>query len=75
MKDFSQWLSESANRAGMPRKKERVLTPEAQADRDDFERDDYGCSCHISRPCGYCTHPVNPLNQEDDDCWMEVESE
>lgn len=74
MKDFSQWLSESANRDGTLRKKERVLTPEAQADRDDFDAEDGCCSCHISPPCGYCTHPGNPLNQEDDSCWMEVES-
>lgn len=47
------------------------LTEEAQADRDDFDRDmaDYGCTCFISPPCGYCTHPGNPLNQEEDDCW------
>lgn len=21
-----------------------------------------GCSCHISAPCGWCTHPGNPRN-------------
>ena len=49
------------------------LTPEAQADRDTFELD-YGtgnCSCHISAPCGSCTHVGNPLNQENDpDAWL-----
>ena len=49
------------------------LTPDAQADRDTFELD-YGsgnCSCHISAPCGSCTHVGNPLNQENDpDAWI-----
>jgi hypothetical protein len=52
---------------------ERELKPWAQAERDDFY-DAYGyrgnCSCHISPPCGSCTHPGNPHNQEnDDDAW------
>ena len=36
---------------------ERVLTPEAQAERDDFDAEvaDRGCTCFISPPCGYCT--------------------
>lgn len=55
-------------RAGM------ILTPEAQAERDDFEAIygiDGGCYCFISPPCGYCTHPGNPSNQEEgDDCWI-----
>lgn len=48
------------------------LTQEAEADRLDFVRDysDGNCSCHISPPCGSCTHPGNPRNQdEDDNCW------
>lgn len=52
----------------------RVLTDEAQADRDEFDADygDGGCSCHISPPCSYCTHPGNPLNQDEcDECWRE----
>lgn len=49
----------------------RELTPEAQDERDDYERYYGGCSCHISPPCGACTHPGNPLNQEDDSCWLE----
>lgn len=52
----------------------RTLTPEAQADRDDFERyarEHGGCSCHISPPCGYCSHPGNPLCQDDESCWIE----
>lgn len=53
----------------------RVLTPEAQAERDDFDRayDGGNCSCHISPPCGSCTHPGNPRNQEEDDtAWTYV---
>ncbi|OHD28241.1 MAG: hypothetical protein A2Y38_25290 [Spirochaetes bacterium GWB1_59_5] len=53
----------------------RCLTPEAREARADFERryaSGGGCSCHISPPCGYCTDPDNPANQdEDDSCWME----
>lgn len=52
---------------------ERVLTPEARADRDDFEREveERGCTCFISPPCGFCTHPGNPRNQEEDEtAWM-----
>jgi hypothetical protein len=52
----------------------RVLTTDAQADRDNFDNE-YGftgnCSCHLSPPCGSCTHPGNPDNQKDDpECWM-----
>jgi hypothetical protein len=53
---------------------ERVLTPEAQAERDQFVAEhghDGNCSCHISPPCGSCMHPGNPRNQdEDESCWM-----
>lgn len=51
-----------------------VLTYEAQCERDDFTTLfglDGNCSCHVSPPCGSCTHPGNPLNQaEDDQAWM-----
>lgn len=53
----------------------RILTEEAQADRDEFDNyaTNYCCSCHINPPCHYCTHPGNPLNQEDDEsCWKQV---
>lgn len=56
---------------------ERVLTEEAQFDRDAFERDyaNRGCTCFISPPCNFCLHPGNPLNQEEvDECWEYVES-
>lgn len=52
----------------------KVLTPEAQAERDVFEAtyERSGCSCHLSPPCNFCVHPGNPDNQaEDDDAWME----
>lgn len=55
-----------------PIKPEPELTDEAQADRDDFESykdESGGCRCHLNPPCGYCTHPGNPLNQEDPSCW------
>lgn len=54
---------------------ERELTPEAEVERAEFEREYAGgnCSCHISPPCGSCTHPGNPANQaEDESCWVEV---
>ncbi len=48
------------------------LTPQAQADRDSFEAGfkDRGCTCFRNPPCGYCTDPGNPRNQEEHDaCW------
>lgn len=51
----------------------RELTPEAQSDRDDFQREhrQSGCTCCISPPCNACIHPGNPANQdEDDSCWI-----
>lgn len=55
-------------------KPERVLTDEAQADRDDFKQNGRGCACHLGcAPCSHCTHPGNPRNQDDDEsCWREV---
>ena len=53
---------------------ERILTPEAQADRDAFIAEygrDGNCSCHISPPCNSCLHPGNPLQQDEvESCWM-----
>lgn len=53
--------------------RERQLTAEAEAERDDFEREhgySGNCSCHIAPPCGSCTHPGNPRNQaEDESAW------
>jgi hypothetical protein len=54
----------------------RELTEEAQIERYEFERDERGCTCFISPPCSSCTHPGNPLNQdEDESCWHMVEYE
>ena len=72
MKDFGRWLADRKPVEAKP--KRRVLTEAAQADRDhfDFDYKDYGCTCFIMPPCGWCTHPGNPHNQdEDDDCWQE----
>ena len=55
---------------------EKILTAEAEADRADFlsAYGDGSCSCHLSAPCGFCVHPGNPANQEEDDeCWIKVE--
>jgi hypothetical protein len=54
----------------------RELTNEAQAERDEFDREYRGgnCSCFISPPCNSCMHPGNPLNQnEDDSAWIEID--
>lgn len=54
----------------------RTLTAAAQEDRDSFESNysDGCCSCHINPPCGYCTDPGNPLNQDEhDECWEETD--
>lgn len=48
----------------------KKLTAAAQDDRDSFEAEDGCCSCHIAPPCGFCIHPGNPENQEEDaECW------
>jgi hypothetical protein len=57
------------------------LTEWAQAERDEFKRDerDYGggCSCCLGgAPCWNCTHPGNPRNQNEcDECWEPEEQE
>lgn len=53
----------------------RELTPEAEAEREQFEHEygDAGCTCFISPPCGWCTHPGNPHNQEEDEtAWCDA---
>ena len=48
----------------------RILTPEAQAERDVFERWYGDCTCFQPPPCCSCLHPGNPRNQEEDpDAW------
>lgn len=73
MRNFESWFNDSTRRE--PKKRVKVLTDEAQAERDEFEREYDGgnCACHLSPPCGSCVHPGNPRNQEDDSCWTEIE--
>ena len=79
MKDLGEWIEEAANTLDCltepnPTLADRVLTPEAQAERDDFQAEygyDGNCSCHISPPCNSCIHPGNPRNQEEDEsAWV-----
>jgi hypothetical protein len=48
------------------------LTNEASEERNLFTAI-YGyasCTCFMGcTPCGWCTHPGNPQNQDDDSCW------
>lgn len=67
MKSFDQWIEGLAKPAV---KMVRVLTDEAQDERDSYEsycEESGGCRCHINPPCGACTHPGNPVNQDEDD--------
>lgn len=52
------------------------LTQTAQILRDEFEfmyGEGGNCSCFRNPPCGSCTHPGNPMNQEeDDDSWVQL---
>lgn len=63
-----------ATASDKPPKKVRLhLTDWAQDAADDFYKryGDGNCSCHISPPCGSCTHHGNPLNlEETDDAWV-----
>jgi len=55
-----------------------VLNELGQALKEEFEADmaDYGCSCHISPPCGYCMHPGNPDNlEETPEAWENIPEE
>jgi len=52
-----------------------VLKEKYQELSDEFEShyEDMGCSCHINPPCGYCTHPGNPICLESEgDVWERV---
>lgn len=54
----------------------RKLKQFAQDDRDHFDAWDGECTCHYGiPPCGWCTHPGNPRNQEDEDCWESINVE
>ena len=52
----------------------KQLTEQAENDRAEFEANYAyrGCTCFQVAPCGYCTHPGNPLNQEEDETAWEV---
>jgi len=53
----------------------RRLTEAAQRDRDAFNEyaRDSGCGCHSHPPCSYCTHPGNPMNQDENEtAWEDV---
>jgi hypothetical protein len=52
----------------------KQLTAEAEDLYFTWQRKFQGsCSCHISPPCGSCTHPGNPLClEEDDDSWEDI---
>lgn len=43
---------------------------------DEFEDKyaDSGCHCFQAPPCGFCTHPGNPFNlEENEDAWEDEE--
>lgn len=53
-------------------RKPRRLTAEAEERIATFEQEygRAGCSCHLSAPCHWCTHPDNPINvHEEDGAW------
>ena len=51
------------------------LTQDAQIERDEFEvlyGEGGNCSCFRCPPCSSCTHPGNPMNQEEDEtAWVQ----
>lgn len=52
---------------------EDLLTEDALDEHLDFESEhsDRGCTCFLSPPCSYCTHPGNPTNlMEDENAWQ-----
>lgn len=74
MKPFDQWVDDLAATAE-PKRLVRRLTADAEHDRAEYESEHRGCHCFMGcAPCGDCTHPGNPRNQEEDpDAWEEVE--
>jgi hypothetical protein len=70
MKSFDAWLNTTTPPVRRP-----ALTPEAQLERDDFiavfDKGD-SCTCwNGCAPCGWCTHPGNPMNQDVPECWVD----
>lgn len=55
-----------------------VLTEDARAEHDEWqmEHHDRGCTCFLSPPCSFCTHPGHPLNlNETPEAWTEPDEE
>lgn len=89
--DFDRWFASQKpfkEDEGQPLqsqiRKVRRLKDWAVADREAFEsKDEYGrfsdrgCVCFTGcAPCSWCTHPGNPLNQnEDDNAWVILETD
>lgn len=84
--DFDRWFAQQKPHVQRETRTVKRLTQEARYDRADFEtRDaesgislaDRGCICFTGcAPCSFCTHPGNPLNQnENDDAWLIVETD
>jgi len=78
--DFDRWFS---NQKPHGQRTIKRLTEEARYNRESFEERDSETGCSLANrgcicftgcaPCSYCTHPGNPLNQEVDECWEEVQ--
>jgi len=52
----------------------KELMPWAQKVSMDFHTHYDDCSCHLSPPCGSCTHEGNPNNlEETPEAWGELE--
>lgn len=52
------------------------FTEEGEALESQFKREfrNEGCTCFISAPCSYCTHPGHPIAiEETDEYWRRVE--
>lgn len=57
-----------------PKRVRLYLNADGQEAEDSFacymEERGNGCTCFISAPCGYCTHPGNPIAiEETDEFW------
>jgi hypothetical protein len=74
VKKFEEWVDDLAKPSPVM---VRILTEEADAERADFIEYGRGCSCHTGcAPCSHCTHPGNPMNQEEDEsAWRMVQED
>lgn len=82
--DFDRWFAQQKPHVQRGTRTIKRLNEEARHDRADFEAGDAeyggisladrGCICFTGcAPCSFCMHPGNPLNQEVDECWEEVQ--